>query len=83
LELHVEADFVDLFAVKEGRAGHHRAEVTVADGELLLHDRVDRMRGLSVSASVEPLVQPGTLTWRVVVPVGGTWQTEIIAQPTL
>ncbi|WP_085999044.1 amylo-alpha-1,6-glucosidase [Nocardia higoensis] len=83
LELHVDADFVDLFAVKEGRAGHHRADVTVGDGELLLHDRVDRMRGLSVSASVEPTVQPGTLTWRAVVPVGGSWQTEIIAQPTL
>nr|WP_067854233.1 glycogen debranching N-terminal domain-containing protein [Nocardia shimofusensis] len=83
LELNVDADFVDLFAVKEGRAGHNRAEVTVADGELLLQDRVDRMRGLSVSASVEPTVLPGTLTWRAVVPVGGSWQTEIIAQPTL
>ncbi|WP_439957089.1 amylo-alpha-1,6-glucosidase [Nocardia altamirensis] len=83
LELHVDADFVDLFAVKEGRVGHGRAEVAVTDGELLFHDRTDRMRGLSVSATVEPVVLPGTLMWRVVVPVGGSWQTEIIAQPTL
>ncbi|WP_084511132.1 glycogen debranching N-terminal domain-containing protein [Nocardia lijiangensis] len=83
LELHVDADFVDLFAVKEGRAGHHRADVTVAEGELLLHDRSDRMRGITISATVEPAVLPGTLVWRVVVPVGGKWQTEVIAQPTL
>ncbi|MFI6168152.1 glycogen debranching N-terminal domain-containing protein [Nocardia sp. NPDC051052] len=83
LELHVDADFVDLFAVKEGRAGNGRSEVTVAEGELLFHDRADRTRGLSVSATVEPTVLPGTLVWRVVVPVGEIWQTEITAQPTL
>ncbi|WSY64660.1 amylo-alpha-1,6-glucosidase [Nocardia sp. NBC_00881] len=83
LELHVDADFVDLFAVKEGRAGHARADVTVADGELVLHDHTDRMRGISISATVEPEVMPGTLVWRVIVPVGECWQTEIIAQPTL
>lgn len=83
LELHVDADFVDLFAVKEGRVGHIRADVTVAEGELLLHDRTDRMRGLSVSATVEPEVLPGTLVWRVIVPVGAVWQTEVIAQPTV
>ncbi|RBO96753.1 amylo-alpha-1,6-glucosidase [Nocardia puris] len=83
LELHVDADFVDLFAVKEGRAGHVRAEISVADGELLLHDRTDRMRGITITSTVEPAVLPGTLVWRVVVPVGGMWKTEIIAQPTL
>ncbi|MEU7765186.1 glycogen debranching N-terminal domain-containing protein [Nocardia sp. NPDC049190] len=83
LELHVDADFVDLFAVKEGRGGHGRADLTVADGELVLHDHADRMRGISVSATVQPEVMPGTLVWRVIVPVGECWQTEIIAQPTL
>ncbi|GAA5057074.1 amylo-alpha-1,6-glucosidase [Nocardia callitridis] len=83
LELHVDADFVDLFAVKEGRSGHARAEVTEADGELVLHDRTDRMRGLSVSATVEPEMLPGALMWRVVVAPGEIWQTEIIAQPTV
>ncbi len=83
LELHVDADFVDLFAVKEGRAGHVRADVTVSESELLLHDRSDRMRGITISATVEPTVLPGALVWRVVVPVGGKWQTEVIAQPTL
>ncbi|MEV0293000.1 glycogen debranching N-terminal domain-containing protein [Nocardia sp. NPDC050710] len=83
LELHVDADFVDLFSVKEGRAGHGRAEVMVTEGELVLHDRSDRVRGLSVSATIEPAVLPNTLVWRVVVPVGGVWQTDITVQPTL
>ncbi|MBF6327575.1 glycogen debranching N-terminal domain-containing protein [Nocardia transvalensis] len=83
LELHADADFVDLFAVKEGRAGHGRAEVLVTDNELLLNDRSDRARGLAVSASEPPIVLPGSLSWRVVVPAGGRWQTEILAQPTM
>ncbi|WP_054812577.1 amylo-alpha-1,6-glucosidase [Nocardia arizonensis] len=83
LELHVEADFVDLFAVKEGRAGHMRADITVAEAELLLHDRTDRMRAISITASVEPTVLPGSLHWRVVVPPNGRWHTEIIAHPTV
>ncbi|MBH0777831.1 amylo-alpha-1,6-glucosidase [Nocardia bovistercoris] len=83
MELHVEADFVDLFAVKEGRAGHVRADITVTDSELVLHDRSDRMRGISISATAEPAVLPGSLHWRVVVPPGGRWHTEIIAHPTV
>lgn len=83
LTLHIDADFVDLFAVKEGRGGNARAEVLVADVELLLNDRSDRSRGLAVSSSETPVVLPGSLSWRAVVPAGGRWQTEIVAQPTM
>lgn len=83
LQLLVDADFVDLFAVKEGRSGNARAEVLVADLELVMHDRSDRSRGLAVSSSEPPLVLPGSLSWRAVVPPRGSWQTEIVAQPTL
>ncbi|WP_280367107.1 glycogen debranching N-terminal domain-containing protein [Nocardia wallacei] len=83
LELCADADFVDLFAVKEGRDGHGRAEVMVTDNELLLNDRSDRARGLAISSSEPPAVLPGSLSWRVVVPAGGRWQTEILAQPTM
>lgn len=83
LELHADGDFVDLFAVKEGRGGHGRAEVLVTDTELLFTDRSDRSRGLAVSSSELPHILPGSLTWRVVVPAGGRWQTEILAQPTM
>jgi glycogen debranching enzyme len=83
LELRVEADFADLFAVKEGRAAAGGADATAAGTELLLRDRSDGTRGLSVSASAEPEVVPGALSWRLVVPAGGRWTTEIMVQPTL
>ncbi|MTE11489.1 amylo-alpha-1,6-glucosidase [Nocardia aurantiaca] len=83
LRLQVDADFADLFAVKEGRSGSARAEMIVAEEELLLNDRSDRTRGLAVSSSETPVVLPGSLSWRVVVPAGGSWRTEIVAQPTV
>ncbi|MRH91593.1 amylo-alpha-1,6-glucosidase [Nocardia sp. SYP-A9097] len=83
LQLLIDADFVDLFAVKEGRTASARAEILAADQELLLIDRSDRSRGLSVSSSEVPVVLPGSLAWRAVVPAGGSWQTEVLAQPTL
>ncbi|GFG74798.1 amylo-alpha-1,6-glucosidase [Mycobacterium botniense] len=82
LELHVDADFADLFAVKEGRAAVGGADMSVVDGELVLDEWGDQLRGLAVTASGKPLVMPGSLNWRVVVPPGECWQTEIVAQPT-
>jgi glycogen debranching enzyme len=82
LELHVDADFADLFTVKEGRAQFGGAEMTVVNQELVLHDRGDRVRGLTVSATGEPTVLPGSFTWRVVVPPHQRWQVEIVVQPT-
>ncbi|ETB27453.1 glycogen debranching N-terminal domain-containing protein [Mycobacterium avium] len=82
LELHADADFADLFAVKEGRAATAGADMHVADGELVLRGRADQVRGLTVSASGDPIVLPGSLNWRVVVPPGGRWQTEVMVQPT-
>lgn len=83
LTLHVDADFSDLFAVKEGRPAHGGADATVAGSELLLRDRSDGSRGLSVSATADPLAAPGVLNWRVVVPARGEWSTEIVVQPTV
>jgi glycogen debranching enzyme len=82
LELHADADFVDLFSVKEGRSPLGGAEMTVVDGELMLTERTQRVHGLSVTASADPDVLPGSLRWRVVVAPGQRWQTEIVAQPT-
>jgi hypothetical protein len=59
--LHVDADFMDLFAVKGGHGSHGGGEATVVGIELLLRDRSDGSRGVSVSASADPLVLPGTL----------------------
>lgn len=82
LELHADADFADLFTVKEGRAPHGGAELTVVGGELVLHDRSEAVRGLTVTASGEPTVMPGSFTWRVVLPPHQRWQVEIDVQPT-
>jgi glycogen debranching enzyme len=84
LALYVDADFADLFAVKEGRVGHGGADATAAGtGELILTARSDGSRRLSVTATAEPLVLPGALNWRVVIPPRKRWTTEIIAAPEL
>ncbi|WP_372470729.1 amylo-alpha-1,6-glucosidase [Saccharothrix luteola] len=83
LELHVDADFADLFAVKEGRAAHGGADATAAGSELVLRDRKDGSRGVLVTATAEPVVAPGALSWHVVVPAGGRWSTEVSVQPTV
>ncbi|XVS62353.1 amylo-alpha-1,6-glucosidase [Actinosynnema sp. CA-299493] len=81
LELHVDADFADLFAVKEGRAGRHDRHAAAAGGELLLRDREDGSRGVAVTATADPDVTPGTLSWHVVVPARGRWTTEVLVRP--
>jgi glycogen debranching enzyme len=84
LELHADADFADLFAVKERRAGAPTmgGEAAVVDGELHFTDRNGHGRGLSISASGDPLVVPGAMTWRVVIAPGQRWKATIVAQPT-
>ena len=59
LMLHADADFADLFSVKEGRAPLGGADLTVLDHELVLTDRTDRIRGVTVTASGDPIVLPG------------------------
>jgi glycogen debranching enzyme len=83
LDLHVDADFADLFAVKEGRAVHGGSDATAAGPELLLRDRRDGSRGVSFTATAEPVVVPGALSWQVVVPAGGRWSAEVVVQPTV
>jgi glycogen debranching enzyme len=82
LELHADADFADLFAVKEGRAVVGGADMAVTDSELVLRERGEQVRGLTIDATGDPIVLPGSLNWRVVVPPGERWQTEIVLQPT-
>jgi glycogen debranching enzyme len=82
VELLVDADFADLFSVKEGRPAGGGAQMSVVDGELVLQDRSDMMRGLKVTASSSPVVSPGAITWRIVVPARQCTQLELLAQPT-
>lgn len=82
LELHVDADFADLFSVKEGRSSHSGAKKAVRDGELALHDSADDARGLTVTASGSPIALPGLLSWRIVVAPRQSCDIEIAAEPT-
>ena len=83
LTINAEADFADLFAVKAGRSPASTLSSTVAGNELLLRDPSDTTRALSITASGHPMVVPGSISWRVVVPPRDSWQAEIVAQPTL
>src|SRR5690606_12885833 len=66
---------------KAGLATAGGAQSTVADGELVLRDLGDGSRGIKLTATTDPVLTPGALTWRVVVPPRGEWSTEIVAEP--
>ncbi|MGV8979519.1 MAG: glycogen debranching N-terminal domain-containing protein [Cellulomonas sp.] len=85
LTLEVEADFADLFQVKDGRGLIHRGRVhhSAADSNLnfwVEHDRV--RRGVRVSAPGAEAA-PRTLSFRVVVPAQEVWTTTIEVLPSL
>ncbi|HKB29975.1 MAG TPA: glycogen debranching N-terminal domain-containing protein [Streptosporangiaceae bacterium] len=122
--LAVDADFADVFAVKDGRAAASRAGTAAAGGgaavtvsasgsELTLRPRhvdpgappaaagADQAAGTTalgatglgatglgatglgvrVRATGGPLIEPGSLTWRTVIPPHGSWSAEIVARP--
>ncbi|WP_202919061.1 amylo-alpha-1,6-glucosidase [Saccharothrix deserti] len=84
LTVHVEADFADLFAVKEGRVrelGEHRSEVA-PDGLHLSRLLEDQSRGIRVRADGAEY-SPSTLTFRVVIPPRGEWKTSVTVQPVV
>jgi glycogen debranching enzyme len=83
ITLFIDADFADLFAVKEGRAAGIGAETATDGSELWMTSREDVDRGLVVTSSIDALVTPGALSWRVVVPARGRWSTEIVAEPVV
>jgi glycogen debranching enzyme len=80
--VHVDADFADLFAVKEGRTPPALSHAEVRGAELLL-TRADGSRGLRITATSDPLITPGSLVWRTVIPPRGSWTTEVLAHPTI
>lgn len=79
LELAVEADFADLFEVKEQRvaAGAPTEAAVVGDAIVFTHERNDTTRSLTVSFADGARVTPKGVTWEVIVPVDGTWTTSI------
>ncbi|HEU5107706.1 MAG TPA: glycogen debranching N-terminal domain-containing protein [Micromonosporaceae bacterium] len=86
MTLYADADFADLFAVKDGRGAGAGAVMTVERGdldELVLTSRDDPGRALRISGSDRPLVTPGALSWRVDVPPRSRWSAEVVAEPVV
>src|SRR6266700_1161355 len=84
LSLLAEADFADLFEVKEGRVrhrGHHSTEHR--DGELrLARRRGGQSRGLRVLTE-GAVSAANTLNFHVVVPARGVWRTRVLLCPVV
>ena len=82
--LHVDADFGDLFEVKQGHVegrGEHAIEHT--DHELHLTRRWQGHSRGAVITATGASVSPEALTFRVVVPARGQWTTSIHVLPVI
>jgi len=80
--VHADADFADLFAVKEGRTPPVLSHAEVRGAELLL-TRADGSRGIRITATGDPLLTSGSLVWRTVTAPRTSWTAELLAQPTV
>ncbi|MHB8341322.1 MAG: amylo-alpha-1,6-glucosidase [Mycobacteriales bacterium] len=85
LSLTVEADFADLFEVKESRVrAREGIERSVLVGGLrAIYRRGAESRGVTVTAEGAPVAQEDRLLWQVVVPPGGEWVTSVQVVPSM
>ncbi|NUT51955.1 MAG: amylo-alpha-1,6-glucosidase [Saccharothrix sp.] len=82
--IRVQADFADLFEVKEGRVrprGRNASEVE-SDGLRLTRSLDGQSRGVRVTSD-DAEYSPSTLTFRAVVPAKGEWSTCVTVQPVV
>ena len=77
MSVHVDADFADLFAVKNGGATTGRQVATVALDELTLRSAQEAGRAVRIRATADPVVSQSALTWRIVIPPHSSWSTTI------
>jgi glycogen debranching enzyme len=83
LEINADADFADLFAVKEGRVRKSRpADISADQGALQLDSGASSTRGVRIKGEGAQYA-PGSLAFRVTLPARGTWQTRVQVLPTL
>jgi glycogen debranching enzyme len=86
----VDADFADLFEVKEGRAQPRGSRRAYVHGGLLVLDQRwrDTQRGAVVDAPGADIVVsgavdwgPGTVTYRALIPARGEWSASLLVRP--
>jgi glycogen debranching enzyme len=75
VELIFGADFVDLFAVKEGRAtGQSLTEAENSDGEIVFqHKNGSHRRSLRIAFSEPAALDGPCARWEVIIPSRGSW----------
>ncbi|MBW3668574.1 MAG: amylo-alpha-1,6-glucosidase [Actinobacteria bacterium] len=85
LELVVEADFADLFEVKEGRTpivGAHTSEIT--DGRFVFGYRYGSVRrGARVQFSEPAQLSENLAVFEIIVPPSGSWSTCVQLSPVI
>lgn len=82
ISLKVEADFADLFEVKEARVQRRWDETRLLNGDALTIRAIwqDIRKAVTVHAPGAD-VTPEALTWRVTIPAHGHWNTVLIVMP--
>src|SRR4051794_33645110 len=77
----VDADFADLFAVKEGRAGEHEARGEEVDGSLVLwstNGATKRRARLTATTEAAIDAESRRMVFDVELPAQSTWQTCLL-----
>jgi glycogen debranching enzyme len=85
LRLEADSDFADLFAVKEGRVGEQRGEISIsADGDtLILGFRSGALDlGVRISAAGAQ-ARRGELAFDLLLPPHGDWETTVMVTPVV
>jgi len=85
LAVSVDADFADLFEVKEGRTRTHgEVSRSVRGGALWLEfQHAGLRRALVVTASGDPVVDLGRLTWHLQLPARSRWTASVEADAVI
>ena len=85
LRLRVEADFADLFEVKDGRTGSTDQVVSTVDGDgvSIMRLRGSHQQGVHVLASGDPSLAPGALSWQLVLPPRTEWSCTVDVAPVI
>ncbi len=81
----VDADFADLFEVKENRVGHAAGRVSAhcTDGYQAEYRWMGRSRGVRVTADPTPEYASGVLTFQAVIPARGRWEACLQVQASV
>jgi glycogen debranching enzyme len=84
VRISLDADFADLFEVKDVLKKKGELSRRVADGTLVLgYRRGDFVRETRVHSEVPPKIDPEGLSYSVVIPGHGEWSTKIVVEGSM